>query len=150
MEKILVVTVNWLGDALMTMPVFKALKEKFPDAYIGIMAHQRVCPLFEHNPYIDQVIPFDEKGQQRSWFRRLCFIRHLRKERYNTVFLIHRSFTKALICYLSGIPNRIGYRRLKTNFLLTKLIDSPPLPLHRQDYYCYLLILLALDTLFGR
>jgi len=138
MEKVLVVGVNWLGDSLLTTPVFKALKKKFPDFYLGVMVVERVRGVFENNPYIDEVIIFDEKGQQKSLFAKLKFIKFLKKKKFDTVFLIHRSFTRALICFLAGINLRIGYQRLKNYLIINKGIKVPKGLLHRQDYYLYL------------
>ena len=62
MNRILVVNVNWLGDAIMTTPAFKAIKEKFPLSFVAVMAPERVKDVFSGNPYIDEVIIFDEKN----------------------------------------------------------------------------------------
>ncbi|MFH1518940.1 MAG: lipopolysaccharide heptosyltransferase II, partial [Candidatus Omnitrophota bacterium] len=138
MNRILIVGVNWLGDSLLTTPVFKALKKKFPGSYLGVMVVERVREVFEDNPYIDEVIIFDERGRQRSFFAKLKFIQLLRKKKFDTVFLIHRSFTRALICFLAGIRLRIGYRRLKNSFILNKKIEPSQDLVHRQDHYLYL------------
>jgi lipopolysaccharide heptosyltransferase II len=135
MKKILVVTVNWLGDALMTTPVFSALKKTCPDCYLAVMANRRVRGIFEDNPYIDEIINFDDRGQEQSLIAKLKFIFALRKKKFDTVFLIHRSFTRALICLLGGIKIRIGYERPKNSFVLTQKIESLPTTLPRQDQY---------------
>jgi lipopolysaccharide heptosyltransferase II len=139
MKRILVVNVNWLGDAIMTTPVFKALKERFPGAYVAVMVVERVREVFENNPYIDEIIIFDEKKARRGFFKKIQFIKTLRAKHFDTVFLIHRSFTRALICYFAGIKERIGYRRFKNILLLNKPINAPPPHTHRQDRYLYLL-----------
>lgn len=138
MERILVAGVNWLGDSLLTTPAFKALKKKFPGSYLGVMAVERVREVFEGNPYIDEVIVFDERGRQKGFFAKLKFIQLLKKKKFDTVFLIHRSFTRALICFLAGIRLRIGYRRIKNSFILNKKIEFSKGLVHRQDYYLYL------------
>ena len=66
------------------------------------------------------------------------FARELKKKEYDTVFLIHRSFTRAFICWMAGIKQRIGYARFKNTLVLTKKIKPPRALLHRQDYYLYL------------
>jgi heptosyltransferase-2 len=138
MKRILVVNVNWLGDAILTTPIFKALKENFPSAYIGVMTPERIREVFENNPYIDEVIIFDEKGKEKKFLNKIRFARALKKKGFDTAFFIHRSFTRAFICFLAGIKERIGYRRLKNLFVLTKKIKPPPASVHRQDYYLYL------------
>jgi len=138
MNRILIVGVNWLGDSLLTTPAFKALKKKLPGSYLGVMTVDRVKEVFQDNPYIDEVIVFDERGRQRGFFAKLKFIQLLREKKFDTVFLIHRSFTRVLVCFLAGIKLRIGYRRIKNSLILNKKIEpSGDLP-HRQDHYLYL------------
>ena len=135
MKRILVATVNWLGDAILTTPVFKALKERYPDSYVAVMAPERVADVYRNNPNIDDVIIFDEKNKQKRFKKKIEFIRILKEKKFDTVYLIHRSLTRALVCYFAGIKERIGYSRLKTSFILTKRISAPNIPVHRQEYY---------------
>ena len=78
MNRILIVGVNWLGDSLLTTPVFKALKKKFPGCYLGVMVVERVREVFEGNTYINEVIVFDERGQHKGFVAKLKFIKLLR------------------------------------------------------------------------
>jgi len=137
MKRILVVSVNWLGDAILITPVFKALKEAFPSSYVCVMAVERVKGVFTGNSYIDEVIVFDERKNQGSLLAKLRFIKSLRRRRIDTVFLVQRSFTRAFICFLAGIKKRVGYMRTKNAFLLTNRIRPPYGLMHRQDYYLY-------------
>jgi lipopolysaccharide heptosyltransferase II len=60
----------------------------------------------------------------------------LREKDFDIVFLLHRSFSRALICRLAGIPKRIGHYTRKRGFLLTQKIMPPQRDsLHRIDYY---------------
>ncbi|MCM8773416.1 MAG: lipopolysaccharide heptosyltransferase II [Candidatus Omnitrophica bacterium] len=134
MERILVVGVNWLGDCVMSLPVFKAIKERFPQSFLALMVVERVKELFEDNPYVDKIIVFNEKTTHRGFFAKLKFIKYLKKEKFDTAFLIHRSFTRAFILWLVGIKKRVGFKRAKTHFILTDRI-TPPLNVHRSLYY---------------
>lgn len=135
MNRILIVSPNWLGDALLISVVPRAIKEKHKDAYVGVMAHPRVKPVFDDNPWINEVIEFDERVGQRAFSEKLAVIRRMEDSDFNTVFLIQRSFTRALICFLAGIEERIGYFRFKTLVLLTKPVRLNSKITHRQDYY---------------
>jgi len=135
MKRILVTEVNWLGDSILTTPIFKALKESFPSSYVGVMTVERVSDIFLTNPYIDEVIIFDEKRNHKSFLSKIKFISFLKKKNFDTVFLIHRSFTRALICFLAGIKNRIGFKRFKNIFVVNRGISSPLKPIHRQNQY---------------
>jgi len=138
MNRILVVNVNWFGDAIMTTPALKAIKEKFPLSFVAVMAPDRVREVFSDNPYADEVIIFDEKKSHRGLLSKVSFIKQLRAKKFDTVFLVHRSFTRALICFLAGIKTRIGYKRPKNIFIVNFPITPPPKNIHKQDYYLYL------------
>lgn len=135
MKRILIVSVNWFGDAIMTTPALKAIKEKFPSSFLAIMAPERVKDVFSNNPYVDEVIIFDEKKNHRSFRSKINFIKQLKAKKLDAVFLIHRSLTRALICYFSGIKTRIGYKRLKNTLIINKAIAAPSKNIHKQDYY---------------
>lgn len=135
MKRILVVNVNWLGDAIMTTPALKGIKEKFPKSFLAIMAPERVKDVFSNNPYVDEFIIFDEKTTHKSLSAKLNFITQIRKKRFDTVFLIHRSFTRALICFFAGIKTRIGYKRPKNIFIINRPIMPHSKNIHKQDYY---------------
>ncbi|MBP7087971.1 MAG: lipopolysaccharide heptosyltransferase II [Candidatus Omnitrophica bacterium] len=138
MKKVLIVNVNWLGDAILTTPVFKALKKQLSFCHLACMCTPRVKEVFEDNPYVDEVIIFDEKTIQSNIIKKIKFISWLKKKKFDTVFLIHRSFTRAFICYLAGIKRRIGYQRFKNSLVLTEKIRKPPASIHRQQYYLHL------------
>lgn len=122
----------------MTTPVFRAIKEHLPLAYVAVMVPQRIGELFEDNPYLDEIIIFDERNQHRSFASKLSFVKYLRAKNFDTAFLLHRSFTRTFILWLAGIRERIGFRRFKNFFVLTKRIKEPANNVHRQDRYLYL------------
>ncbi|MFZ5801106.1 MAG: lipopolysaccharide heptosyltransferase II [Candidatus Omnitrophota bacterium] len=135
LKRILVVNVNWLGDVLFSTPAFKALKSAYPQSYLAGMVVPRVKEVLEDNPYIDELIIFDEEGAHKSLFGKISLIRKLRQRKFDTAFLLHRSFTRALLVFLAGIPNRIGYYTRKRGFLLTKAVYPDTAEIHRMDYY---------------
>lgn len=134
--KILIVEVNWLGDVLFSTPAIKALRRKFPDSFIACLAVPRVREVLENNPCVNEIIINDEEGIHGGFRGRIRLAAALRKKNFDLAFLFHRSFSRALTVYLSGIPRRIGYHTPKRALLLT---DALPMPqkdsLHRVDYY---------------
>ncbi len=133
MNNVLVVNVNWLGDAVFSTPVFKALKKAYPQARISCLCVPRVKEVLQYCPYVDKIIIYDEKGKHRFPWRKWKLLQYLRKERFDTAFLLHRSMTRSLLVCLAGIPSRIGFGKLKclmTNHVMVKQED-----IHRSDYY---------------
>jgi len=134
-ENILIVNVNWIGDVLFTTPFIRAVREAHPDSYIACLLHPRCSEILTANPRIDEVIIYDEEYEHRNIFGKLRLIRELRKRRFDTAFILHRSFTKALIAYLAGIKERIGYPTKKRSVLLTKSVEEPEAGTHKVEYF---------------
>lgn len=135
-ERILIFNVNWLGDVLFSTAAIRNIRRNFPGGFIACIVPSRCYPVLKGNPSLDEIIVYDEKDRHKGFFAKLKFISLLRRKRFDAVFLLHRSFSRALMCYLAGIPKRIGYYTKKRGFLLTKKIPMPgPGALHRIDYY---------------
>ena len=118
-NKILVVNVNWIGDVLFSLPLLASLRKAFPEASLTCWVVPRCAELLESQPMVDAILLYDEKGKQRGWRAKYQFLRQLRAKGFDTVFLLHRSFSRTLLCTLAGIPERIGYRTWKRTWLLT-------------------------------
>ena len=135
-KRILIFNVNWLGDVLFSTAVIRNLRRNFREGYLACVIPSRCYAVLKDNPYLDEIIIYDEKDRHRGLLAKLRFIGYLKSKRFDTVFLLHRSASRAFICWMAGIPERIGYYTPKRGFLLTKRIA--PLPqdsLHRIDYY---------------
>ena len=50
--------VNWLGDAVMTMPALQRLRERFPQAQIALLTNEKIADLWQNHPSIDELITF--------------------------------------------------------------------------------------------
>lgn len=135
MNKILVVSVNWVGDVIFSSPIFKALRKNFPESHIACLAVPRVREILESIPQIDQIIIYDEQGHNRSLSGKLKLVQTLRQQRFGVAFLLHRSLTRALLVFLAGIPQRVGYATKGRGFLLTHRARPLSPKWHRCDYY---------------
>lgn len=137
-ERVLVVEVNWLGDVLFSTPALRAIRKKYPGAYVAALVVSRCKSVLLDNNYLDEVMVLDEKGRYRGLRGKLRLIRDLRVRRFGIAYLFHRSFTRTLCVFLAGIPRRIGYDTKKRGFLLTEKMAPPPADFHRADTYYYL------------
>lgn len=137
--KILVMNVNWLGDVLFSTPALRAIKERYPQSYLACLQHPRTVAMLKDCKYVDELIVYDEEGKHKNLIGKLKLICKLRSKRFNAVFILHRSFTRALLAYLSGIPERVGYRTKGRGALLTKKIPPPTEMMHRVDSFLNLL-----------
>jgi lipopolysaccharide heptosyltransferase II len=134
-RKILIVNVNWLGDVLLSTAAIRAIKKSYPRSFLACMVVERCVEVLENNPYLDEIIIFDETALHKGIIAKIKFTQELKKKNFDIVFLFHRSFTRTLITFLSGIPERVGYYTKKRGFLLTKKIELPNKGIHRLEYY---------------
>jgi len=123
MKNILVFNVNWVGDVIFASPIFRALKQKYPQARVTCLAVPRVKEILQCCPGLDEVIEYDEKGRHRGLWAKLSLIRRVRKQKFDAAFLLHRSWTRALLVFLAGIPVRVGYDTKKRGALLTHKVE---------------------------
>lgn len=136
-KRVLIRSVNWIGDAILTTPAISALRKNFLQAEITILAKPYVGDIFKGNPAIDEIIPYERDGIKQ----RFRMIKELRRRGFDLVVLFQNAFEAALITFLSGIPIRLGYSTDGRGFLL-----RPSLPVrpetrkkHHLEYYLDLL-----------
>jgi heptosyltransferase-2 len=102
--RILIRGVNWLGDAVMTMPALERLREAHPGAQITLLTHERLADLWQAHPSLDSLLTF--ASGESPW--RLA--RRLRTAHFDIALVLPKSPRAALEVWLAGIPDRIGYR----------------------------------------
>ena len=148
-KNLLVRGVNWIGDAVMTMPALRALRKELPDTKISLLVKPWVAPLFENNPFIDDIILYEDKYTGISGKFRLSSV--LRTRSFCSSVLFQNAFDAALIAFLSGIPQRIGYNRDWRGFLLTDSIPSnnDDRKMHHIEYYLNILRQAGIDAEFS-
>ena len=137
-KRILVRATNWLGDAVMSLPALRALRQRFPEAEIAILAKPWVADLYHREPFCDRMIPYTSTTAGEKWSAG----RALAREKFDCAILLQNAFEAAAIAYLAGIPERIGYARDGRSWLLTRAIAVPrkgEIPRHERFYYLELL-----------
>ncbi len=137
--EILIRGVNWIGDAVLTLPALKSIRKNFPDARISLLVRPWVSEIFKENPDIDEVILYGD--DYRGCAGRLRLARSLRQRKFDTAILLQNAFDAALISWLAGIPERIGYKRDCRGILLTKAVPVRRDVLKRHQVYYYLNLL---------
>lgn len=103
----LVIQTAFLGDVVLTLPLIQQLAGRFGP--VDVMVTPSAAPLLAGQPAIRRLIPYDKRGSDRglAGLRRLAD--SLRSERYQRVFLPHRSLRSALLTRLAEIPERTGF-----------------------------------------
>lgn len=122
MKKILFIRRDNIGDLICTTPAIHAVRERFPEAKIGILVNSYNADAVLHNPDIDEVYIYEKakhvphKNRIIVWWNNMRVIQRIRSERYD-VAIGCGSFSKRLARYTlsTGAKRRIGYSPDNTN-----------------------------------
>ena len=134
-SNILVRATNWVGDAVMSLPALRAIRERFSRARISVLAKPWVADLYGRESFIDEIILYDGQSPWRTGHE-------LRSRHFDCAILLQNAFEAAWIAWLARIPTRIGYKRDGRQLLLTRAVDVPKrgeIPRHERFYYLELL-----------
>jgi heptosyltransferase II len=123
-KRVLVVRTDRIGDVLLTTPVFRALRENFPDSPLAVMVSPAAREIVEGNPYLDEVIIYDKDDKDKGWWGFHKFVWRLRKRHFDLALVLHTKKRTNLLCFLAGIKERVGYYDNKFGFLLTTKIPD--------------------------
>ncbi|MDR3346597.1 MAG: lipopolysaccharide heptosyltransferase I [Campylobacteraceae bacterium] len=117
-KNILIIKMSSLGDILHTLPFAAALRERFPKARISWLVHPQFADFIPLPSVIDEVIFFDKVRFQKSSFAdKVRYFFHmrrlLREKRFDLVIDMQGLFKSAVLAFLSGCKNRIGYCEMR-------------------------------------
>ncbi len=149
MRRVLVVRLDNIGDLIMLGPVLRSLRKALPESRITALitkAGAKILPLL---PWVDDHIicrpiwqeissevTFDAAGDLR-------LAEELRGRAFDAAF-IFTSFSQspyppAFVCYLAGIPVRVGQSKEFGGRVLTEWVKAPPDEMHQVDRNLFLL-----------
>jgi heptosyltransferase-2 len=136
--KLLIRATNWVGDAIMALPALQAVRKRFPQAEIAILALPYVADIYRGQGVADELIGYDRKGQHAGIQGKEQLAAELKAKKFGSALLLQNAFDAAWIAWRAGIPERIGYDRDARGLLLTKAIRVPragEIPAHEKFYY---------------
>lgn len=110
MLRTLVISPNWIGDAVMAQPLLRRLKELAPGRPIDVLAPTWVAPVWRAMAEVDTVIEAPFKHGALQWKERKAFAKMLRARGYADSYVLPNTLKFALIPWLAGIPKRVGYK----------------------------------------
>ncbi len=140
-ERLLVRAVNWLGDAVLSTPALGGLRAACPQARITVAAKPLVAELFRHHPDVDEVVVYDKDGRHAGASGMLRMAAELRRLRFDAAVLFQNAIDAAILSYLAGVRERMGYATDGRRLLLTRpvTVTDEVMSLHHAEYYLFLL-----------
>ena len=139
--KVLIVAPNWIGDAVLSLPVVDGCGQFWQEAELTVLARTRVAELFAARESEARVLEYERGSGPQRLKNLMALSRSLGRERFDLAILLPNSLGSALIARLAGVPQRLGYSTDGRGWLLThKLRDRrKEKGLHQVDYYLGLL-----------
>jgi heptosyltransferase-2 len=140
--KILIRATNWVGDAILALPALRAVRKRFSDAEIAIVARPYVADIYRDQQICDRLVAYDPQGAHAGFSGRERLAGELRAEKFDVALLLQNAFDAAWLAWRASIPERIGYARDGRSFLLTKAVPVPrpgEISAHEKYYYLELL-----------
>jgi heptosyltransferase-2 len=119
-RKLLIRSVNWLGDAVMTTPALLRIRQHAPAMRISLLTHQKLAELWRHHPALDDILTI--QPGEGVW----SVARRIRAEGFDAGLVLPNSPRSALEIWLGAIPLRIGYARPWRSWMLTEAVSRRP------------------------
>lgn len=111
-ERVLVLCRAYLGDLLLTGPVFRNLRAALPDARIVAGVYGQALEPLSFYPEIDEVVTIPRRAKDGvlafmgDWLRT---IRKLRAERFDLVYDLTQTDRSAVVTLATGAPRRATF-----------------------------------------
>ena len=134
-NRILIRGTNWIGDAVLTIPAIKSIRNGFPHSHISLLVNPWVRDIFIYNKDINEIITYAQTGGKITRIKNV--ISHLRAKEFDIAFLLQNAFEAALLTYLARIKYRVGYNTDCRSYLLTNIVylKREILKVHQVKYY---------------
>ena len=111
-DRILVIKLRHIGDVLLTVPVFRALRERFPNARLTALVNRGTEEVLAGNPLVDEIIVYDRSIKQLGSMRKLSaeisFLRGIRARNFDMTVDLTSGDRPAIISFASGARYRLA------------------------------------------
>jgi len=128
-KKILVLRYRFIGDTILTVPFLRNLRYAEPDAYIAWVVAPISSEVVRGIPYVNELIYWDPQtihadstGRHKSLKAKIEFIKMLRAKKFDKVYVLKRSLSSAIMAFLTGAKERVGFDTEGRGVLLTKKV----------------------------
>ncbi len=122
MKRTLVIAPQWIGDAVMTEPLLRRLAARGEKLTVGALPW--VAPVYQAMLQVADVIEFPFVHGGLQWRERWRLARQI-QGRFDRAYVCPNSLKSALLPFLAGIPERVGFHGEARLGLLTQRLKNP-------------------------
>jgi len=120
--RIVVAQTSFLGDVILSTPVFAAVKRHQPGCHLTAWVRPEAAAALHGHPHVDAVLVDDKRGADAGVPGMWRLRRRLREGRFDVALALHKSLRTALLLVLARVPRRIGFRPSAGWFLYHELV----------------------------
>jgi len=123
-SRILFLRYGHIGDMILSLPLFRAVRAKYPDAQIDVICDPKNANPLEENPIVDDVYFYE-----KNFLKIIRLIFKLRKKKYDYIcnLVAYPSFTFGILARLIGPKAaRAGGNQEQFSYFYNRLVDLPP------------------------
>ncbi len=142
-ERVVVRGANWVGDAVMTVPALRALRQLLPHAHITLATRPWAEGIFADADFVDDLLLLDDNERGLRSFLRQTSV--WRARRFDLALLLPNAFASALVAAAARVPLRFGYATDARARLLTHPLAPPAWRSERHEVFYYLYLVAALE-----
>lgn len=151
--EILLLRLDRIGDFVLGVPAYRALKQAYPEARISVVVPSDVAELAKACPYFDEVYLYDAMWLMPGypawdrWKSAFKLIRFLRGKKIDLLLNFrYQSRLDPLVAGLSGAGKRIGFDLGLFSLFLSQKVAQPAREMHQVDRNLQLLQALGITA----
>ncbi|HEX8887675.1 MAG TPA: glycosyltransferase family 9 protein, partial [Pyrinomonadaceae bacterium] len=144
-ERVVVRGVNWVGDAVMTIPALRELRRILPHAHITLATRSWAEGLFADADFLNEILIYDRAPRSLKAVARQ--MREWHKRKFDLALLFQNAFEAAVIAAAARVPFRMGYATDGRAALLTHPLAIPEWRSMRHEVFYYLNLVAELEGL---
>jgi heptosyltransferase-2 len=129
--KILVIRLSSLGDVVLTLPVFSALRQAFPDAHLTALTKEAYADALRASPDINECLTLGKDESLASLTGRI------RAQGFDAILDLHGNLRSRVISFLSRAPRVVRYSKaaFARRLFVGLRVSSAELERHTLDRY---------------
>lgn len=154
--RVLIVKASALGDIIHALPVLDYLQKVSPGIEIDWVVEEPFRDIVEGNPLVSHVQLIRTKSWRKhplspDTHREIGILKKaLRARNYDLVFDIQGNLKSGLVCWLSGVSDRIGFTGESLQEQANLLFTTRQVPMRRQDHHISDQYLRLVSVPFGK
>lgn len=124
--RILAVQTAFLGDVVLTTPLLRAIRARFPGSHLAFMGTPAGVGVLEGLEAVDEFISYDKRGAEKGLSGMVAKARQLKSRGFEIAVCAHRSARTAILLAMSGIRTRIGFANGAMPWLYQRTVPRDP------------------------